>query len=511
MAQTRLDTDFNIRKALRGGRSQLLGAQETGRAALAGYEELAPKYNTALEQARSYQSTLTRDYNRYVTDRNEAVGSYNRDLQQRYQTYQSATAQGSGLESSYKAAQQELGRLGGIKDSYATAATQIYGQYSSAYQAGTQAGQQQYDTKLSDFQQQFQKIRQDYLGFESNITGLNEQIRTQQGNIESQRKFANQYLNTAELAGRYVVDSTNKIYRVFTDNNNQFAGAQEYRPQGSGFAQGLGRVTDSGYGSLTEVVKFLSRQGTKTFADAVYENYRRGASQYRTYQAVANRANTYSSYAQTALNQAKTYETNIQGYQSDIQRNRQSITETNQRGTDAYQEYQNFINDKDFVTRVAQEQSAGALQNYQNYLQNTYNPSVNTFNQYASSTYNPAAQAYQDFMNSGQVQQALQSYQSLQQDTGYVDRAASDTKAVYDASQQEYSDLQAAYQGMTPQLNEYSEQVETSKQQVQAISGQIPGLQRSLAIDTEARKRGDRLGYRRSILSKGFKRRGTAR
>lgn len=163
------------------------------------------------------------------------------------------------------------------------------------------------------------------------------------------------------------------------------------------------------------------------------------------------------------------------------------------------------------MTRYAQQQSAGALQNYQRYLQNTYNPSVNTYNQYASGTYNPAAQAYQNFMGSGQVQQALQNYQSLAQDTGFVDRAASDTKAVYDASQQEYSRLQAAYEGMAPQLNEYSQQAETAKQQVLTLAGQAPGLQRSLAIDTEARKRGDRLGYRRSILSQGYKRRGAAR
>ena len=65
---TKLATDFNIREALKRNRQLLTGAQESGRAAIAGYEELAPQYNRAVEQARNYQGTLTRDYNRYVQD-----------------------------------------------------------------------------------------------------------------------------------------------------------------------------------------------------------------------------------------------------------------------------------------------------------------------------------------------------------------------------------------------------------------------------------------------------------
>ena len=508
---TRRDTDFNIREALKRTRSQLLGAQESGRAALAGYEELAPQYNQAVEQARNFQSTLTRDYNRYVQDRQEAATTYNQQLQQRLQAYQGAVQQESGLKSTFRSAEQELSRLGSIKDASTAEANRLYGTYSTAFQSGVESGKQQYQSKLSDFQQQFQKIRQDYQGFESNIAGLNEQIRTQQSNIQRQRNIAQQYLGTAELGGRYVVDSTNKIYRVFTDNNNQFTGAQEYRPQGAGFAQGLGRVTDSGYGSLTEAIKFLSSRGTKSFADAVYERYRRGVSSYGTYQAVASRAQDYSRIAQESLEGARTFETNIQNYQRDIQRNQQSMSNVIAQNRAADKAYQDFIGDTGFVTRVAEQQSAGALQTYQNYLRDTYNPSVNVYNQYVSGTFNPAAQAYQNFMGSGQVQRALQDYQSLEQDTGFVDRAASDTKAIYDASQQEYGRLQAAYEGITPQLNQYTQQAEAAKQQVLSLQGMTPGLQRSLAIDTEARKRGTRLGYRRSVLSQDFKRRGAAR
>lgn len=508
---TKRDTDFNIRAALKRNRQLLTGAQESGSAALAGYEELAPQYNQAVERARNYQGTLTRNYNRYVQDRNEAVGSYNTQLQQRYQTYQGAVQQGSGLERNYKAAQQELNRLSGIKDSAAQQATQLYGTYSSQYSSATTAGQQQYQSQLGSYRTQISNLQKNVQTYQSDLSRISSDIQTQQGNIQRQRKIAQQYLGSAELGGRYVVDSTNKIYRVFTDNNNQFTGAQEYQPQGSGFAQGLGQVTDSGYGSVTEAVKFLARQGTKTFANAVYERYRRGASPYGTYQAVTSRAQSYGSLAQQAIDDASVFEKNIQSYLADQENKNRQIELAFSAITRTDKSYQDLLKDTGFVTRYAQQQSAGSLQNYQRYLRDTYNPSVNTYNQYASGTYTPAAQAYQNFMGSGQVQQALQNYQSFAQDTGFVDRAASDTKAVYDASQQEYSRLQAAYEGMAPQLNEYTQQAETAKQQVLTLSGQAPGLQRSLAIDTEARKRGDRLGYRRSVLSQGFKRRGAAR
>jgi len=508
---TKFATDFNIREALKRNRQLLTGAQESGRAALAGYEELAPQYNRAVEQARNYQGTLTRDYNRYVQDRNQAVDAYNQQLRQRYQTYQSVTAQGAGLERSYKAAQQELNRLGGIKDSAAQQANKLYGTYSSQYSGATKTGQQQYESQLGSYRTQISNLQKEAEGYSANITALTKDIQAQQRNISAQQNFANLFANSAELGGRYVVDSTNKIYRVFRDDQNRYEGAQEYRPFNAGFALGLGKVTDSGYGSLTNAIKFLSKRGTMTFSDAVYETYRRGATNYSTYENVANRAKTYSGYIQTAYDRIGDYQKQISNFQTGIRNNEQRITGLTTQISGVNTNLENLLKDTGYVTRYAQQQTGTVLSNYQDYLKNTYNPSVASYNQYASGTYTPAAQAYQNFMGSGQVQQALQNYQSLAQDTGFVDRAASDTKAVYDASQQEYSRLQAAYEGMEPQLSEYTRQAETAKQQVLTLSGQAPGLQRSLAIDTEARKRGDRLGYRRSVLSQGFKRRGAAR
>ena len=544
---TKFSTDFNIREALKRNRQLLTGAQESGRAALAGYEELAPQYNTAVERARNYQGTLTRDYNRYVQDRNQAVDTYNTELkkrysayqgayqgaanqynvelQQRYQTYQNVTAQGAGLERNYQVAQQELNRLSGIKDSAAQQANKLYGTYSSQYSQATTTGQQQYQSQLGSYRTQIGNLQKNVQTYQGELSGISQNIAAQQRNISGQENFRNLFANNAEIAGRFVVDSTNKMYRVFTDDQNRYQKAQEYDVIDSGYYRGytrqLGMVTDSGYGSLTNVIKDLSNRGTKTLADAVYERYQRGASTYDTYKATADRTQTYIGYINQANQRISGYQKNIQSYLGDLENKNRQIELASSAITRTDKSYQDLLKDTGYVTRYAQQQSAGSLQNYQNYLQNTYNPSVNTYNQYVSGTFNPAAQVYQNFMGSGQVQQALRDYQSFAgdgdyanrasasqlkayqdyaADTGFVDRAASDTKAVYDASQQEYSRLQAAYEGMAPQLNEYTQQAETAKQQVLTLSGQAPGLQRSLAIDTEARKRGDRLGYRQSIL-----------
>jgi len=498
----RRDTDFNIREALKQNRQALLGAQETGKAALAGYEELAPQYNQAVERARNYQGTLTRDYNRYVQDRNQAVDTYNRQLQQRYQTYQNVTAQGAGLERSYKAAQQELNRLSGIKDSAAQQANKLYGTYSSQYSAATKTGQQQYQSQLGGYQSEISNLQKNIQTYQGELGTFTQNISDRQRYIRNISKLPNFYKVYTNLAGRSFAvqpesamsssQTTPKFYNIREiSSTGELKLGSEYRR--SYYESSI----------YNDILRNYQNKG-QSVTDYTYSRYQAGDFDYDRYRSVVGKT-------QGLLDLSSKHADAIQGYLADIENKNRQIELASGAITRADKNYQDLLKDTGYVTRYAQQQSAGALQNYQRYLQNTYNPSVNTYNQYASGTYNPAAQAYQNFMGSGQVQQALQNYQSLAQDTGFVDRAASDTKAVYDASQQEYSRLQAAYEGMAPQLNEYSQQAETAKQQVLTLAGQAPGLQRSLAIDTEARKRGDRLGYRRSILSQGYKRRGAAR
>ena len=332
---TRRDTDFNIREALKRTRSQLLGAQESGRAALAGYEELAPQYNRAVEQARNFQSTLTRDYDRYVQDRQEAVATYNQELQRRKTAYETAAgsiaAQGPRIEQNFQQAQQKL-----------------------------QALQTQRDTAEKELQRRYQ----------------------------------------------IYADNYQTVVRI---------GARDYE----------------------QMLK--SAQGNPA-------------------------------------------------------------------------EYQKLVADTGYVQRFAEQQTATILRRYQDYLSNTYNPAAQAFNQFQSGEFRQAEEALLNFrQNANSAEPLLQDYQAFAQDTGFVDRAASDTKAVYDASRQEYGRLQAAYEGMAPQLSEYTRQVETAKQQVLSLQDMEPELQRSLAIDTEARKRGTRRDYRRSVLTGDFKRRGSAR
>ena len=311
-------TDFNVRRALKRNQSLLTGALETGRTALAGYEELTPQYNTAVQAARDYQSILAGDYNQYAEDRNTAVTEYNELLKNRRATVQTALQR-----------QKYLGQLEERLPALQTEGSTLYSTYEKSFQ----------DAMSAEYEKQLKNTK-----YAKNLTAY---------------QLTNLTVGTPD-------------YQRVEKENSKF---------------------------------------TKDLA---------------------------------ALEA-----------------------------------------DTGFATRFAQNESASDLQGYETFLSETYNPALQEIDTVRSSFDLPAASA---------------ALQATLDDKGFADRAASETKAVFDA-----------YEGMTPQLNEYSRQVQTSKEQVQEISGQIPGLQRSLEIDMEARKRGDRLGYRRSILSRGFKRRGTAR
>ena len=485
--------------------------KEIGTKATKNYQELQPKYSQAVQAAKNYQSTLTRDYNQYVQSRNQAVDRYNQQLQQRYQTYQGAVQQGSSLERNYQRAQQELKRLEGVRNAAAQQANQLYGTYSSQYSSATRAGQQQYESSLSSYRTQISNLQKESEGYSSNIAALTKDIQAQQRTISANQNVVNLFSRSAEVGGRYVVDSTNKIYRVFTDSKGNYEGAQEYGASRSGLALGRGKVTDSGYGSLTNAIKFLSKRGTLTFADAYYERYKRGSTPYSVYQTVANRAKRYTGYIQTAYDRIGKGQQQIANFQTGIRNNEQRIAGLTTQISGVNTNLENLLKDTGYVTRYAQQQSAGALRNYQDYLKNTYNPSVTSYNQYGAQTYNPAAQAYQNFMGSGQVQSALQSYQSLAQDTGYADRASSQAKQVYDASAQRYRELQTGYQQLEQPLSQYATEMKDASEQIKQLNLQIPGLQRSLKVEQDPRKRETRIGYGRSLMTSGTKRRSSVR
>lgn len=146
------------------------------------------------------------------------------------------------------------------------------------------------------------------------------------------------------------------------------------------------------------------------------------------------------------------------------------------------------------------DSAADLYKSYQT-SQKSYDEALANYNTYVKDTYNPAAKALQDFLDTSEYQASVSAYNTLAEDTGYVDRAASDVKKTYDASSQQYANLQAAYQQLEPDLNTYAQQMGQAEKDITGFLAQVPGLQRSVAIDQEARKRGVRQGYRQSILT----------
>lgn len=152
-----------------------------------------------------------------------------------------------------------------------------------------------------------------------------------------------------------------------------------------------------------------------------------------------------------------------------------------------------------------------ALSNYQSVVQNTYNPVVAQYNQYVNQTLNPAAKAYQNFLDSGALNQAYQSYANISADKAQIDRASQSARTAYESSLQEYQKLQAEYQGLEPQLTEYTTQMQTAAGRIKEIQGELPALQKSIAVEQDPQKRETRVGYGRSLLTGGTKRASSAR
>ena len=332
--------------------------KEIGTKATKSYQELQPKYSQAVQAAKDYQSTLTRDYNQYVQSRNQAVDSYNQQLQQRYQTYQGTVQRGAGLERSFQAAQQGLKRLQDARDAAATEVNRRYQVYADNYQTVVRIGSRDYGRLL-----------------ESHRDNMN---------------LSAYQANKAEA------------------------------------------------GSFTRQLK--TRE---------YEKFK------------------------------KLYE--------DLQA------------------------DTGYVQRFAEQQTATILRRYQDYLSNTYNPANRQLNQFIQNTYNPAAQSVSAFRQSDAVSEARTSYESLAQDTGYADRASSQAKQVYDASAQRYRELQTGYQQLEQPLSQYATEIKDASEQIKQLDQQIPGLQRSLTVEQDPRKRETRIGYGRSLMTSGTKRRSSVR
>ena len=468
----RRDTDFNIREALKRNRQSLLTAQETGRTALAGYEELAPQYNTAVQAARDYQSTVTSNYQAYQKAYNEGVGAFNTELKRLKGAYDSAVARVAPLKSARDAAAQE--------------ATKLYSSYSSAYESGVTQGQSSYQTALTNLKSSADTASGEY----ERYLGLSNQEARKYNNM-----LDNVYLSPKTYTGGVQYDLGGIGGNIYVGGSrvtiSRLLGSQELEqlvPESKTSEDVRRKYRYDNYSNLysarasgSEASRaFIHRGEARTYQDSVYDLYTRGKRTYEDYQSAVAEAQRLTDLAAQTRTQSETYSKDAQKFLGTYQ------TEMGK--------YNKLLADKDYVTRYAQQASSAAL---------------NTYNQYVSNTYNPAATRYNEA--SSAVTAAANAYNTYAADRSKVDAAASAAKQVYDASVSRYQDLQTAYQDLEPQLTQYTQQAETARQQVLTLAGQAPDLQRSLEIDTEARKRGDRLGYRRSVLGRGYKRRGAAR
>lgn len=474
-------TDFNIRAALLKNQSDLETAQKKGTTALTAYNLLQPTYETAVSKAKQYQTTLTKNYDAYQTARSEAVAAYDTNVASLKSAYDTAVAALPALQQSLDTATTKRSPLGKTLTDTATEGNRLYQVYQQAYQDALTGSQQNYETLVAEAKQGYEKA---YAQIEPSETAYNTLVdeSTQPNYYFSENTFD---VTGSTLSKILSIDESGKTPKL---NLEVLYGP---RPGLTSTAY-LTSSAQANVGTLTETLK-------------------RRAEAYKAYVEEGKYTSTGGSFGfyKGQADQAITdYNTTV----ADIQRQLdEALTAANKASSD-YESFLKTYNDLTAETpdyaAYATSESASQLKAYEDYLP-TVQAAEKALDEFDTATYNPAVAAY----TAGQeaISTAKTAYDTLAADSTVVDRAASDARKVYDASLIQYESLQAAYQGLEPELNEYSQQISSAANTAQLLTDRAPGLQRSLAIDMETRKRGTRQGYRQSVLTRGFRRAGAAR
>lgn len=446
--------------------------KEIGTKATKSYQELQPKYSQAVQAARDYQGTVTSNYRAYQKAYNEGVGAFNTELKRLKGVYDSAVAKAAPLKSARDAAAQQANKL--------------YSSYSSAYESGVTQGQSSYQTALTNLKSGADTASGEY----ERYLGLSNQEARKYNNM-----LDSVYLSPKTYTGGYQYDVGGIGGNIYAGDSrvtiSRLLGSQELEelvPESKTSEDVRRKYRYDNYSNLyssrasrSEASRaFIHRGEARTYQDSVYDLYTRGKRTYEDYQSAVAEAQRLSNLAAQTRTQSETYSKDAQKFLGIYQ------TEMGK--------YNKLAADTEYVTRYAQQQSTAALNAYNQYVSNTYNPAVARYNQASSN-----------------VQAAARAYNTYSADRSKVDAAASAAKNVYDSSLERYRELQAGYQQLEQPLNQYATEMKDASEQIQQLNLQIPGLLRSLEVEQDPRKRETRIGYGRSLMTSGTKRRSSAR
>lgn len=537
------------------------------------YQELYPEYESAFSAAKNYQGTLTKDYQNYVDAQRTATQKYNKELGNRYNAYIAAQNPGSDaqltkLKDAFETAKGEAeflyqsysdtydtafssftGESESLKKAMTTAESEVnrlYGVYETTYNQAVSAGRNQYTKAVKeaelpaqvgqavlDQETQSNKLGQYQRGISDSLGSASYYLETDyflnnillplggSGSNQMLAGFKNYDSSAIDQSGNFT-----SVYQQAVTRDGRFVSARKLlTPESPG---------DFDKETIQQALDLLN-QGKGFTAQQIAMDYYANApkSDNLISQGVFEREVNASIRKSTSI---------IERLQSEAQSYRgkyDQLVEKLKKSQADVQAYQDLLSDTDYVFRYATEQSASSLESYQDYLDSTYTPAktayenygtnaegyatniakdaLKSYQDYYSGTYTPAKTAYEEYQgtvsqqNQKTLADAKAAYQSYAQDTGFVDRAASNAKSVYDASLQKYQGLQSTYQELEEPLSTYLGQMQSASTLLTELNRQIPGLQRSLKVEQDPRKREVRIGYGRSLMTSGTKRRSSAR
>ena len=431
--------------------------KEIGTKATKSYQELQPKYSQAVQAAKDYQGTVTSNYEAYRKAYNEGVGAFNTELKRLKGVYDSAVA--------------SVGSLKSARDAAAQQANKLYSSYSTAYSRGVTQGQSSYQSALTNLKSGADAAGTSYQKY----LKLSNQEASKYNNL-----LSSVYLSPKTYTGSVQYDLGGIGGNIYVGGSRvTMSRLSEDTRTGNRYDSYSNLYSASASGSEASRA-FIHRGTARTYQDSVYDLYTRGKRTYAQYQSAAAEAQRLSNLAAQTRTQSETYSKDAQKFLGTYQ------TEMGK--------YNKLAADTEYVTRFAKQQSTAALNAYNQYVSNTYNPAVTRYNQASSN-----------------VQAAARAYNTYSADRSKVDAAASAAKNVYDSSLERYRELQAGYQQLEQPLNQYATEMKDASEQIQQLNLQIPGLQRSLKVEQDPRKRETRIGYGRSLMTSGTKRRSSVR
>lgn len=476
---------------------------------------LSKTYNPAFQKAKDYFPKVNQSYQQYKKAYDAASRSFTREKQQLYNVYEGEKQKGAGLKSTFE--QQEAALQKVYREQYQPVKQEYdrrLGAYNTAFAAGKAEGDRRYTAEVERAQSLIdtQKRTQNTAG----VAAINYKRTSDYANYLS--PFS--HVSSLDYRGNY------RHSRVLSkEDGKKVGGSYKFFGSNINFAQAHRVVTEDSiaphggktsyvnledFGTFQEILRRkagVQQQRVAKFQAAV-DAEETAVGKARLGQELKREQDLFNIYQRSYSSQLNYAARVLQKYQGLEEKFTTEKAKTDQMRSNL----ETFKGTKDtYISNIQQQQAKPAL-DYVNQYSSTLNQASNIYNEYYNKNYQPAYQAYQNFLNTGAVSSSLSQYQNFVNNQGsYFSSRVGASQSTYEDTKSTYEGLQATYKGYEPQLEQLRTKAETSSEAYLGFKADEARLEKSVRLELDPRKRGTRVGSRRSLITSGSKRASSAR